>query len=106
MEEREYERQAAAAFGRVLDLFEDVDPDQADVEHAGDVITIDLGSAGKVILNTQRPARQLWLAGGRSAWHFSLDPTSQTWRDERRDNAELFSVLTQLCRSAGLSLST
>jgi len=107
MDEREYERLATATLERVLDLFEDVDPDQADVEHAGDVITIDLGAAGgKVVLNTQRPARQLWLAGGRRAWHFSLDSKSQLWLDERQGGEELFAVLTTLCRNAGLDLST
>lgn len=104
MDEREYEQQANETFGRVMDLFEDVDPDQADVEQAGDVITIELMGRGKLVLNTQRPARQIWLAGGQRAWHFSLDPVSRQWRDDKQSESELFAVLSDLCRQAGISL--
>ena len=69
MEEREFEQRAAEAWKHVLDLFEGFDPDDADVEQAGDVIRIDYRDGSRVVLNTQRPARQLWLAGGATAWH-------------------------------------
>ena len=104
MEEREYERRAAQAFEQVLDLFGEVDPDEADVDQAGDVITIDLGAHGKVVLNTQRPARQLWLAGGTQAFHFSYEASSDRWIDEKHGGAELFATLRELTAAAGLRL--
>lgn len=104
MDEQEYERKAAEAFHRVIDLFEDVDPDEADIEQSGDVVTIEFAAKSRVVLNTQRPARQLWLAGGRQAWHFSFDPDSGQWIDARSGGAELFAVLRDLATASGVSL--
>ena len=104
MDERAYEKLASDTFKRVLDLFEAVDPDDADVEPSGDVIRIDLRNGQRIVLNTQRPARQIWLAGGQSAWHFSYDAGSARWLDDK-GRGELFDTLRTLTRDAiGLSL--
>lgn len=104
MDERTYEKLASDTFKRVLDLFEQVDPDEADVEPSGDVIRIDLRGGQRIVLNTQRPARQIWLAGGQSAWHFSYDAGSATWQDDK-GRGELFQTLRVLTKDAiGLSL--
>lgn len=97
MDDRNYERLAADAFKRVMDLFQDVDPEDADVESAGDVIRIDLRSGARIVLNTQRPVHQLWLAGGQSAWHFSFDEGTARWVDDK-GRGELFDVLRALTR--------
>lgn len=99
MDESSYERLAADTFKQVLDLFQDVDPDDADAELAGDVIRVELRGGGKIVLNTQRPVRQIWLAGGRSAWHFSYDLASQRWLDDK-GRGELFDVLRSLTNDA------
>jgi CyaY protein len=100
MDEREFEKRAADAFKRVLDLFEDIDPDDADVEPSGDVIRIDYRGGGRVVLNTQRPARQLWLAGGQRAWHFSFDAGRSEWLDDKGQGHELYATLASLTRAA------
>lgn len=100
MDEREFEKRAADAFKRVLDLFEDIDPDDADVEPSGDVVRIDYRGGARVVLNTQRPARQLWLAGGQRAWHFSFDPARAEWLDDKGRGDELFATLSSLTRTA------
>lgn len=96
MDEREYERVAATAFRRIGDLFEEVDPDRADLESAGDVLRIDFASGGCVVINTQRPARQIWLAGGKSAWHFDYEPAGGRWLDSKDAGVELFAKLAEL----------
>lgn len=101
MDESAYERLAAEAWKRVLDAFDAVDPEDADVDQAGDVIRVELRGGARLVLNTQRPARQLWLAGGQSAWHFSYDETSRRWLDDR-GRGELFEILTGL---TGIPLS-
>jgi CyaY protein len=97
VDDRNYERLAAEAFKRVMDLFQDVDPEDADVESAGDVVRIDLRSGARIVLNTQRPVHQLWLAGGQSAWHFSFDEGTARWLDDK-GRGELFDVLRALTR--------
>ncbi len=104
MDEHEFERHAAEAWKRVLDLFENVDPDEADIDSAGDVIRIDCKGGRRIVLNTQRPARQLWLAGGTTAFHFSYEASTQRWLDDK-GRGELFATLASLVRDAvGVSL--
>ncbi len=95
MDEPTFERLAADTWKQVLDRFQDVDPDDADVDIAGDVIRIDLRGGQRIVLNTQRPVRQLWLAGGQSAWHFSYDDASRRWLDDK-GRGELFEILNKL----------
>ena len=100
MDEATYEQLAAAALSAVLDLFDDVDPDDADVESTGDVIRIELARGPRVVLNTQRPARQIWLAGGKHAWHFSSDDAEERWLDDK-GRGELQGVLKALVAELG-----
>lgn len=100
MDERTFEQLASETFRRALDLFEDVDPEDADVEPGGDVIRIDFRGGGHVVINTQRPARQIWLAGGKSAWHFSYDATQGAWLDDKGRGDELFAIVRRLTRDA------
>lgn len=99
MDEHEFERHAADTFRAVLDLFDGVDPDDADVEPSGDVIRIDCRGGKRIVLNTQRPARQVWLAGGTSGYHFSYDVATQRWLDDK-GRGELFDTLRTLVRDA------
>jgi CyaY protein len=99
MDEREFEQLAADTWKQVLDLFDGIDSDDADVEQAGDVIRIDYRGGSRVVLNTQRPARQLWLAGGRQAWHFSFDATQKAWLDDK-GRGDLFAALSALTEDA------
>jgi CyaY protein len=100
MDELEFERRAADAWKRVLDLFEEIDPDDADVEQAGDVIRIDFRGGQRVVLNTQRPARQIWLAGGAHAWHFSYDAAQDRWFDDKGRGIELYTQLAAMAQQA------
>lgn len=105
MEERRYQELAAVAFRKLLDLFDTIDADDADLEPGGDVIRITFRGGARVVVNTQRPARQIWLAGGSRAWHFSYDEAHSQWRDDK-SGEELFATLAQLTRDAvGIELN-
>lgn len=104
MDDSGYERLAADTFGRVLDLFQDIEPEDAEVETSGDVVRIELRGGARIVLNTQRPVHQLWLAGGQSAWHFSYDSDKCAWLDDK-GRGELFEILCTLIKSSlGLEL--
>jgi CyaY protein len=104
MDERRYLELADAALKRVVAAFDDVDLDEADVDSAGDVVTMTLRGGKRVVLNTQRPALQLWLAGGGRAWHFGYDEASKRWLDDKHTGAELYATIVSLCRDAGVTV--
>ncbi len=105
MDESQYQQLVEEAFRRVLDAFEDVDPDLAEPEPTGDVLTITFGDGSQCVMNTQRPTRQIWLAGRRQAWHFSYDADSNQWLDDK-DQQELCETLRDIVKkSAGVSLT-
>ena len=87
IDEKQYLALADAALQRVLRAFDDVDSDDADLDVSGDVISIRFRDGTRAVLNTQRPARQLWLAGGASAWHFEHDAVADRWVDAKVSGA-------------------
>lgn len=95
IDEATYHRLVDKLWKGVLDAFEDVDPDLAEAYSAGDVVTITLRGGARIILNTQRSTRQVWLAhAARSrAWHFDYDPASQRWMDDKHQGLELTATL-------------
>lgn len=98
MDEKRYLDLAHATFKQILDAFDDVDVAEADVETNGDVVTITWRDRTKCVINTQRPVRQIWLAGGDRAWHFSWDEPTSRWLDDKGSGAELFTTITEIAR--------
>jgi CyaY protein len=107
MDETTYQRLADEAFRAIGDAFEDVDSELADCEVAGDVVTIVLKGGKKCVVNTQRPARQIWLAANARAWHFSWDEPTRRWVDDKGRGEELLATLARIVKeAAGVDLST
>lgn len=104
MDEKEYEKLAFETLRRVVDLFDDVDVDEADVESTGDVVRIQYADGSHCVVNTQRPVRQLWLAGLGRGWHFDFDATNKQWVDDKGSGRELFEVLREVSSQAGVSI--
>ena len=98
MDESTYLQLVDDAFRRLLDAFDDVDVDLVDAESSGDVITLTYRDGSRVVINTQRPARQIWMAGGDKAWHFSWDRERTAWLDDRDGSEELFATLRELTK--------
>lgn len=110
MDERRYLQLAEGALSRIVAAFDDVELDVADVDSVGDVVTITLepgaaGAGGKIVINTQRPTRQLWLAGGNRAWHFSFEEATGRWMDDKGQGAELFETVRELCARGGVNVA-
>jgi len=99
MDEPSYQKLADKTLRRVEDMFRDVDPDDADYDRAGDVLTFTFRDGTKCVLNTQRPTRQLWLAAKASAWHFAYDANHDRWIDEKGTGIELFAKLVEIARA-------
>jgi iron-sulfur cluster assembly protein CyaY len=98
MDESTYQKLADEVFRAIGDAFEDVDPEIVDCEVAGDVVTLTLRGAGKCIVNTQRPARQIWLAATARAWHFSWDEALKRWVDDKGRGDELYATIARIVK--------
>jgi CyaY protein len=82
--------------GQTLDAIEAaVDAAGADIESArtGNVLTLELADGSRVVINTQAPMRQIWVAARGGAYHYAW--VGAAWRDTR-DGSELFAALSRL----------
>jgi CyaY protein len=100
MDESTYQKLADEAFRAIGDAFEDVDSDVVDCDAAGDVVTLTMRGGGKCVVNTQRPARQIWLAASARAWHFSWDEAAQRWLDDKGRGDELYATIARIVKQA------
>lgn len=100
MDEQRFRILADETFRRILDGFDGLDSEDADVETAGNTLTISYRNGERCVLNTQAATRQLWLAGGKSAWHFSRDAESGRWLHDKGSGDELFAVLARITVAA------
>jgi CyaY protein len=105
MDEQRFRQLADVTFRRILDGFEDIDADDADVETAGNTLTITFRGGKRAVVNTQSATCQIWLAGGQSAWHFDYDEASGRWLHDKGTGDELLATLSRLAREAiGIAL--
>lgn len=61
----------------------DVDPDDIEISVSDGVLTLSLRDGVRVVINTHRAARQIWMAAVASAWHFDPprpDDPDGRWR--------------------------
>jgi CyaY protein len=100
MDEKRFHQLADATFKRILDAFEDIDPDDADIDTAGNTINIAYRGGSRCVINTQSATHQIWLAGKQSGWHFSYDEATDTWLHDKGTGDELFRVLADITRDA------
>jgi CyaY protein len=77
-----------------------VDAADIDIEasRAGNVLTLELGNSSKVIINSQGPMQQVWVAGKIGAFHYARH--GDRWLFTR-DGSELFAALSRLISAQG-----
>jgi len=97
MTETEFLERAEAALGSIESAIDAVDGD-IEVTRAGNVMTLELTDGSKVVVNSQAPMQQIWLASRSGAHHYAWD--GNTWCDTR-DGAELFVALSRLLSALG-----
>jgi CyaY protein len=104
MDEATFDRVARDELHRIEDAFADVDPDDVEVSTSDGVLRLDLRDGTRIVINSHRAARQIWMAAIASAWHF--DPGSDgRWRSQKAGD-ELRATLAKLVHDRiGLSLA-
>lgn len=104
MDEASFDKAAREELRALEDAFAEVDPDDVDVSVSDGVLRLDLRDGTKIVINSHRAARQIWMAAVASAWHF--DPAGDgQWR-ANKSGEELRSTLARLVRERiGLDVS-
>jgi len=103
MGEANFDKAARDELHALEDAFADVDPDEVEVSVTDGVLRLDLRDGTRIVINSHRAARQIWMAAIASAWHF--DPAeSGVWRAPK-SGEELRPTLQKLLRERiGLEL--
>jgi CyaY protein len=88
----------------IEDVFADVDPDQVEVSSSDGVVKLELRDGTRIVINSHRAARQIWMAAVATAWHFDrVDDGS--WR-AAKTGEELRATIRRLVREhAGVELT-
>ena len=95
MSDAEYQARAAAVLGAVetsIDRWLDDDLIDIDTHRTGGLLELSFPGGSKIVLNTQPPLQELWLAARSGGWHFKF--AGGVWRDTRQGE-EFFSALSR-----------
>ena len=94
MDEDSFDRAARDELRHLEDAFTDIDPDDVEVSTSDGVLRLDLRDGTKIVINSHRAARQIWMAAIASAWHFDPAPDG-TWHAAKSGD-ELRSTVKRL----------
>lgn len=97
MTETEFLQRAELVFAAIERA---IDASAADIEssRSGNVLTLELADRSRVVINSQAPMQQMWVAGRNGAFHYAW--SDGAWRDTR-DGSELFAALSRLVSAQG-----
>jgi CyaY protein len=89
MDETTFETSVRQVFRRLVAAADAADPDLVECDATSDMVTLSSPTSGaKVVVNTQRAVRQVWVAGKGVGVHFVLGPDG-VWRDDKGQGFEL-----------------
>ncbi|HVK83129.1 MAG TPA: iron donor protein CyaY [Kofleriaceae bacterium] len=97
MDEADFDRVARDELHAIEDAFADVDPDDVEVSSSDGVLRLDLRDGTRVVINSHRAARQIWMAAVATAWHFDPIDGGRGWRAPKTGE-ELRPTLVRLIR--------
>ena len=97
MTESEFLERAEACLDAIEAALEGSGVD-CDLERHGPVLDVELDDGSKIVINSQAPMQQLWVAARSGGFHYAWDGTA--WRDTR-DGSELFAALSRIVSAQG-----
>ncbi|MES1205311.1 MAG: iron donor protein CyaY [Pseudomonadota bacterium] len=100
LDEPTYRRLLDDTLARIDSAFDDVDPDLAESNLSQGALTITMRGKHRLILSPQPSPRQLWLAFRDRAWHFDWHADRGAWLDDRGQNIEALTLITELTKEA------
>jgi CyaY protein len=104
MDDASFDRVARDELHELEDAFAEIDPDDVEVSTSDGVLRLDLRDGTRIVINSHRAARQIWMAAVASAWHF--DPADDgTWRAAKTGEALRPTLARVVQERIGLALS-
>lgn len=101
----EYHALTRALLGVVeaqIDLWLDHDVVDIDTHRSGGLLELSFPNGSKIVLNTQPPLQELWLAAKGGGFHFRY--TGDQWLDTKTGREFFDALSTQASEQAGLNL--
>ena len=77
MDEAAFDKDSREEIERIEEAFAEIDPDDVELTTSDGVLKLLLRDGTRVVINSHRAARQIWMAAISTAWHF--DPTPTGW---------------------------
>ena len=104
MDDKTFDQIARDELRAIEDGLADIDPDDIEIGTSDGILRLDLRDGTKIVINSHRAARQIWMAAVASAWHF--DPAADgAWRAAKSGD-ELRSTVARIVQERiGLTLS-
>lgn len=100
LDQAAYDTTVAQLFKRLTRAIDEADPDVVEADSTGDMVTITAPKSGqKVVVNTQRAVRQVWVAGKGVGVHFSLGADGR-WLDDKGKGLELLAWVKECVEAA------
>jgi CyaY protein len=79
VDDKTFDQIARDELRSIEDSLSEIDPDDIEVATSDGILKLDLRDGTKIVINSHRAARQIWMAAVSSAWHF--DPGDDgRWR--------------------------
>ena len=105
LNEHDYEKRALPELRALIDALDELELPGVECELSSDILTLELPSGDRFVVNSHRAARQIWMAADRSAWHFDWDEGRSAWV-AKKSGDELWSTLSRvLSEKLGRSIS-
>ena len=101
LSDAEYAREAAALLARIeatTDRWLDQDVVDIDTQRTGGLLEMSFEGGSKIIVNTQPPLHEVWLAARGGGYHYRW--VAGRWLDTR-DGSEFFAALSQHASAQG-----
>jgi len=106
MDEVTFDQVAHDELHTIEDALANVDPDDIDVSTSDGVLRLDLRDGTRIVINSHRAARQIWMAAVASAWHFDPpSPDASAWRAAKSGEELRATVVKVVHDRIGVDLS-
>jgi CyaY protein len=104
MDEHSFDAVSRGELRHLEDALAAIDPDDVEVSSSDGILRLDLRDGTKIVINTHRAARQIWMAAVSTAWHFDPAPDG-LWRASRTGDELRATVARVVHERIGLALT-